>query len=77
MEETERSKQIKHEKETKQLQELTKQMKINLIEEMKQVEEWSFSLFDSILFDSYICDWNIYNSTFDKRLLNNLHENVV
>ena len=70
MEETERSKQMKYEKETKQLQELTEQMKTNPIKEMKQLEEWSFSLFDSIIFDSNVCDWNTDTSTFDERILN-------
>ena len=70
MEETERSKQMKYDKETKRLQELTEQMKTNPIKGMKQLEELSFSLFDSVLFDSDFCDWNTDTSTFDKRLLN-------
>ena len=37
--------------------------------EIKQLEEWLEMSFDSIVFDSEICDWKIDTSTFDKRIL--------
>ena len=37
-------------------------------EEMKQIEEWTKSLFKEILFDTDYCDWSSEKSSFNKRI---------
>ena len=64
---------VKYELEIKQLSMKTKEMKENSIEELKQLEDWSFTHFKSVIFDSECCNWARKSSTFDKRLMNKSH----
>ena len=49
---------------------LSEAIRSNPPEEMKHLEHWTFSKYDSLLFDSDYCDWKQNTSTFGDCLIN-------
>ena len=62
-----------YDNELKQLNELNEKVKVTLQKEIEQLEKWSMTKYQSLLFDSEVCDWSMNNSSFDKRIFNKEH----
>ena len=60
--------QQKFENENNQLIESTEIVKKNNSKYINQIEEWTFTTFDKVIFDSDYCDWKINTSTFNKHI---------
>ena len=67
-------KERKYQEEIQQLKEKSEIIKEEYSNEIQQIEKWSKMKYQSVIFDSDICQWNINNSTFDKHIWNK--ENV-
>ena len=58
------------ENEEEQMKDNEKEIKNKYFDEIQQIEEWTETTYDSLLFDSNCCDWKLNSSTFDKHVIN-------
>ena len=61
---------IKISNENKELIDSTVEIEIEWSDEIKQIERWSDTTFDEVIFDSNCCDWKQKTSTFNKHIRN-------
>ena len=57
-----------YQEETKKLKESVESIRNEYSQEIEQIEEMTLMTCDKLLFNSDVCNWNQYSSTFDKRI---------
>ena len=65
-----KEKERKYQSEIEEMKEKSEIIKQEHLSEIQQIEKWSEMTYQSMIFDSDICRWNRFNSTFDKHIWN-------
>ena len=55
--------------ENDQLKEMTEEVKIKKDEHIEQIQKWTKTTFQEVIFDSTCCDWSQVTSTFDRHVI--------
>ena len=66
--EKEMEEKLKFDEENEQMIEITQQTINERKDEIKQLEHWTNTTFDNVIFDTECCDWNENTSTFNKHI---------